>query len=476
MHDYSNYDGLGLAQLVKDKEVSASELAQAAIDRIEALNPQLNAVIHKSYDLANEMAGSVNSGSFQGVPFLIKDLGLQVAGLPRTDGTRFRPSSVDTRDDLLTTRYRDAGLVFLGKTNTPEYGITGTTESQRLGPSRSPWNTDRITGGSSGGSASAVAAGIVPVAHASDGLGSIRIPAACCGLVGLKPSRGRVPLGAAHDTDLTVGYSVHHVVSRTVRDSAAMLDDTAIPDPTDPIQQPDRASPGQFLEAAHNEPGQLRIAFSDETPSGRPIDAEVRDVMLNVAKQLEGMGHIVEERGLGIPYRRMYAASNAVLGANFATAMAERVTMMGREPKEDELEALTWRNWQAGKRHSGEDIARARRTLSEVVREILTFFNTYDIYLCPVLATEPPPIGFIDPVGLAPREVDERQAKTFPFTPPFNISGQPGISLPLGQSKNGLPIAMMFHARYGDEATLLSLASVLEQSVPWKERRPQVWM
>jgi len=473
--EFASYDALGLADLVRKGETTSAELVESAIEAIEQHNPVLNAVVHKAYDAARKAAKNPVTGPFTGVPFLIKDLSLHVAGMPRTDGTRFQSGDPDRDDDLLTRRYKQAGLVILGKTNTPEFGITGTTESARLGPCRSPWKPDHIAGGSSGGSAAAVAAGLVPVAHASDGLGSIRIPAACCGLVGLKPSRGRVPLGPGHDHDMTVGYGVHHVVARSVRDSAAMLDATAIPDPGDPLQAPPPVDAGEFLSAVSSPPGRLRIAFSDRTPSGRPIDPEVSAQMRNIAETLEDLGHIVEETDLGINYRRMYKASNVVLGANFAADMAERIEAMGREPEPGELEALTRRNWQAGRSLSGIDVGRARRTLNKISREIRTFFETCDLYMSPVLGTPPPRIGYIDPVNLDPADVDKRQAATFPFTPPFNISGQPGISLPLAQSQNGLPIAMMFHARYGEERTLFSLAGQLEQAIPWKDRRPQIW-
>ena len=473
--DYAAYDGLGLAELVRKGDVSARELTDLAIEKIDALNPSLNAVVHKAYDAARAQADASPSGPFAGVPFLIKDLFLRVAGMPRTDGTRFSSNDPDTEDDLLTTRFREAGLVLLGKTNTPEYGITGTTEGQKLGRCRNPWNTDHISGGSSGGSASAVAAGLVPVAHASDGLGSIRGPAGCCGIVGLKTSRGRVPMGARHDREMTAGYSVHFVVSRSVRDTAAMLDVAAVPDPSDPLQKPPAEAPGAFLAATQAPPRKLRIAFSSESPFGSPIDPEVRAALEDTARHLEDLGHHVEERGLGIDYVTLWMASQAVLGAHFAGAMAERVALHGRDPQPDDIEQLTWRNWEGSKKISAEDCGRGRRVLAATVREILGFFDTYDIYLTPTLATLPPKVGVIDPVNKTPTSVDQEQAKTFFFPPPFNMSGQPGISLPLAHSTSGLPIGMLFHARYGDEATLLSLAAQLETSRPWKDRIPHVW-
>src|SRR5262245_51966750 len=317
---YADYDGLGLAELVRNKDVAPSELIEAAIERAERSNPKLNAIVHKAYDQARAAAKQpLPDGPFKGVPFLIKDLGLEVAGMPRSDGTRFKSNEPDTHDALLTQRFKQSGVVIFGKTNTPEFGITGTTESARLGPCRNPWNTEHITGGSSGGSAGAVAAGIVPLANASDGLGSIRIPAACCGLVGMKVTQYRVPQGPGHDLGLGHGYGVHHVVSRTVRDSAAMLDCIDAPEADTPYPSPPKTRP--YVHEVTTAPGRLRIAFTDETPSGKPVDPEIAAALRDTAKKLEALGHHVEERGLGINYRKLYAASRAVLAANFAASM-----------------------------------------------------------------------------------------------------------------------------------------------------------
>jgi amidase len=472
--NYSQHDGLALGELVRKKEVTPSELLEAAIERAEKHNPKLNAIVHKAYDQARAAAkAGVPQGAFAGVPFLIKDLDMRVAGMKRSDGTSFMKDEADTADDLLVQRFKQAGLVIFGKTNTPEYGITGTTESNRLKPCRNPWNTDHITGGSSGGAAASVASGILPVANASDGLGSIRIPAACCGLVGMKATQYRIPLGPSHDATIGHGYVVHHVVSRTVRDSAAMMDCIDAPEPDSPYPQPPKARP--FLQEVSAPAGRLRIRFTDETPSGLPVDPEIAAALRKVAKQLEALGHHVEEGGLGINYRKLYAASTAVLGPNFAYMMKKRVEMMGREPHQDELEALTWRNWKGGERVPGYEAMRGWQTLKAMTREIFHAFTTFDVLLTPVLSTPVPKIGFIDPVTLDPREVDKRQALTFGFTPPFNMTGQPSMSLPLEQDKNGLPIGMMFTGRWGDEATLYRLAGQLEQAHPWINRKPVVW-
>ncbi len=472
--EYDDYDGLGLAELVKKGEVSATELTEEAIIRIERHNPALNAVVHKAYDSARKVAaGDLPDGAFTGVPFLIKDLGIRVKDMPRTDGTYFKSDALDTDDSRLTTKYRESGVVLLGKTNTPEFGITGTTESARLKPCHNPWNTEHISGGSSGGAASAVAAGIVPLAHASDGLGSIRIPAACCGLVGMKVTRNRNPQGPT-DGDRVIGYSVDHVVSRTVRDSAAMLDATGVHHMDSPYPAPQKQR--SYLEEASTAPGRLRIGFYTETPSGNPVDPEIRAAIEDVAAQLEALGHDVEERGLGINYRHLYAASRAVSGANFIAAMAERIDAMGRQPEEHELEALTWRNWKGAEaRLTAADVGRGWRTLRVMSREILANWQEVDVMLSPVLGMPVPKIGYCDPVHQDPRTTDANQAKTFPFTPPYNFTGQPSLSLPLAWDSAGLPIGMQFTGAYGDEATLYRLAGQLEEARPWKDKRPQVW-
>ena len=473
MPDYSDYDGLGLAELVARRAVTPLELVEAAIARIERHNPTLNAVVYKGYDDARAWArGDLPDGPFKGVPFLIKDLGMPVAGWPRSHGSKFARGVVDSEDGGLTRRYKASGVVPLGKTNTPEYGITGTTESAALGPCRNPWNPNHIAGGSSGGAASAVAAGIVPLAHASDGLGSIRIPAACCGLVGLKVTRDRNP-NMPDGFDYALGNVVDHVVTRTVRDSAAMLDATGYPEPGSPYPPPPKDRP--YVEEITRSPGKLRIAWSSETPAGRPIEPEIQAALERTAALLKGLGHEVAEKGLGIDYRALFASRGPAAAANFAAGMGRLIDLVGREPEPDELEPLTWASLKAGRRQTGADVMRSLQETRMLNRRTLAFFEDIDIYLTPVLGTPVPEIGFIDPVNLEPREVNRRQGRTFPYTPPFNFSGQPSMSLPLEVDANGLPIGMMFTGRYADEATLFRLAGQLEKEAPWKDRRPQVW-
>ncbi|MFD1191130.1 MULTISPECIES: amidase [Phenylobacterium] len=471
--DFSEHDGLALAALVAKGEVTPAELVDAAAERIERHNPSLNAVVYSAIDEARDRAkGPLPDGPFKGVPFLIKDLAMPVAGWPRTSGSRFASHIIDAEDGGLTARYRATGVIPMGKTNTPEYGITGTTESALLGPCRNPWNPDHISGGSSGGAAAAVASGMVPLAHASDGLGSIRIPAACCGLVGLKVTRDRNP-NLPDGYDYAAGFVVDHVVSRTVRDSAAMLDATGVPEPGAPYPAPPKARP--YMEEILASPGKLRIAWSPETPSGRPIHPEIQAALERTAALLKGLGHEVVEKGLGIDYRKLYTARAPLSGANFAAGMQRLIEEVGREPEPHELEPLTWASLKGGRKVTGAQAIYALQELRMMNRQTLSFFEDWDVYLCPVLGTPVPRVGHIDPVNLEPVEVNRRQGEAFPFTPPFNFSGQPSLSLPLEQDSQGLPIGMMFTARYADEATLFRLAAQLEKEAPWNSRRPRLW-
>ena len=471
--DYVEHDGLGLAALVKDKKVSPGEILEAAIERIEAHNGVLNAVVHKEYDEARKVAaGDLPDGPFKGVPFLIKDLGAQVKGWPRTSGSMFAQVAADQDDSELVRRYRAAGVVLVGKTNTPEFGIPGVTNSLRLGKCSNPWDTTRISGGSSGGAASATASGMVPLAHASDGLGSIRIPAACCGLVGMKTTRDRNPNGG-EDYDRAIGFSVDHVVSRTVRDSAAMLDATGYPEPASPYASPAKERP--YLEEVSRSPGKLRIFWSPETPNGKPINEEVAAKLAETAATLKALGHEVVEQGLGIDYRTLYRSQALVSASNFSAGVRRWVEMLGREPAEGELGNLARRGYEAGKRITGDQAMWGWQQLRLINREVLRNFENFDVYLTPVLATTPPKHEYLDTQTDDLRAFDKAQAATFPFTPPFNFTGQPSLSLPLHQSADGLPIAMMFTARYADEATLYRLAGQLEKEMPWKDRRPAVW-
>ena len=473
MQDYSQYDALGLAALVHTRAVSAVDLIDAAIDRIEQLDGTINAVVHLDIETARELAaGPLPDGPFTGVPFLVKDFGIGVAGWPRTSGSRFCAGVVDAEDTGLTRRYREAGVVMLGRGASSEYGIVGNVETALFGATRNPWNPAHIAGGSSGGSAAAVAAGMVPMAHASDGLGSIRIPAACCGLVGMKPTRDRVP-NLPDGFDYAMGFCVDHVVTRSVRDSAAMLDATGIPEPGSPYAPP--AKSGAWLDEVTRGPGTLRIVWSPETPSGQAPDPEVLRVLEETAATLTALGHDVREESLGVDHRAIARARAPVSAANFAAGMRRVIDEVGREPREDELEPMTWAALQNSRRVTGEQAFWGYQQLRMLTREVVRRFDAFDVYLCPVMAAPPPPIGFSDPAMVTPRDLGKRQMALYPFAALFNFTGQPSISLPLGMSTDGLPIGMMFTGRYADEATLYRLAGQLEKEMPWAGRRPQVW-
>jgi amidase len=469
---YSEHDGLGLADLVRRREIQPVELLDAAIERVERHNPALNAVIYKAYDEAREAAaGELPDGPFKGVPFLIKDLGAQVRGWPRTSGSKFAQVEADESDSELVRRYRQTGLVLFGKTNTPEFGIPGVTNSERLGACRNPWNPDHISGGSSGGAAAVTAAGMVPMAHASDGLGSIRIPAANCGLVGMKVTRDRTPI--AEVTDGAIGFSVHHVVSRTVRDCAAMLDATGYARPGDPFQAPAKAGP--YLDEVSRGPGRLRIAWSAETPSGQPLADEVLQALHRTVTLLEGLGHEVFEQGLGIDYRQLYRAQGVVSASNFSANVQRWITALGREPGPDELGPLARRGYEAGKQITGQQALWGWQELRLLTRQILEIFESFDVYLTPTMLTPPPRVDWLNPLMVDVAEFDRRSSATYSTARPANFTGQPSVSLPLWESDSRLPIGMMFTGRFADEATLYRLAGQLEKEQPWRGRRPPIW-
>ena len=473
MDDYSSYDALGLAQLVRTGAVSAPELTEAAITRTETFDGAINAVVYRDFDGARAAAaGALPDGPFTGVPFLVKDFGIGVAGWTCTSGSRFCADVVDAEDTGLTRRYREAGVVMLGRGASSEYGIVGNVETALFGPTRNPWNPDRIAGGSSGGSAAAVAAGIVPMAHASDGLGSIRIPAACCGLVGMKPTRNRVP-NLPDGFDYAMGFCVDHVVTRSVRDSAAMLDAAGRPEPGSPYAVP--AKDGAYLAEVGRGPGKLRVRWSPETPSGAPLDGEVQRVLEETAGALAALGHDVREGSLGADNRALARARAPVSAANFAAGMRRVIERVGREPREDELEPLTWAALHGSRAVTGEQAFYGYQELRMLTRQVVAQFDSFDVYLCPVMTAPPPRIGFSDPASVTPGEVTKAQTALFPFAALFNFTGQPSLSLPLGMSANGLPIGMMLTARYADEATLYRLAGQLEKELPWAQRRPQIW-
>jgi amidase len=471
--EYASYDGVGLAALVARGDVSPGELVELAIAGIERHNGALNAVVYQAYDEARRVAaGALPAGPFRGVPFLVKDLGRRVAGWPCSMGSAFAQLGPAAEDSVLVRRYRDAGLILLGTTNTPELGIPGVTHSARLGLCRNPWDVAHTPGGSSGGAAAAVAAGMVPMAHASDGLGSIRIPASCCGLVGLKPTRDRNPW----DPDELwrgCGLAVDHIVSRSVRDSAAMLDATGYPQAASPYAPPAKAGP--YLDELQRAPGTLRITWSSQTPTGRPIDDEIERALRDTAELLASLGHAVQPGALRVDAAALYHAARTMLAANFAAELKTVAERVGHEPGDGELGPLARRNYEAGKAISGADAFAAAQRVRALCWQILAQFENLDVFLTPVLGTPPPRTDELDPLGGDLKTFDRRTAASFPFTAPFNMTGQPSISLPLAHTTSGLPIGMMLTARYGDEATLFRVAAQLERARPWIGRHPAIW-
>jgi amidase len=465
--EYRDYDGLGLAALVRSEEVSPGELLDAAIARTEAVNGELNAVVHRHYEAARAaIAQGLPEGPFTGVPFLLKDLYAALAGTTTTNGSGMFGQEAAQANTTLVERYRQAGLVIFGKTNSPELGLMPVTEPKRYGPSRNPWDTQRTPGGSSGGASSAVAAGIVPLAHASDGGGSIRIPASCTGLVGLKPSRGRTPSGPLK-AEGWGGQSISHVVSRTVRDSAAMLDATAGSEVGEAYAAP--AHSGSFLDCVARAPGSLRIAVSREKWGRGQYQPEVLAGLERTISLLQDLGHQVEEARPEYDAEATASALFTVISANTALAVRQQAAQLGCTIAQLDMEEGTRFTAQLGDSVSGADYVQAIQTNQLAGRILGDFHDRYDVILAPTLASEPVPVGHIGEA--APDEYAERLFAFMGDTGLYNQTGQPSVSLPLHWSSNNLPVGMMFTAAYGNDGLLLQLSGQLELACPWAERR-----
>ena len=487
--EYARHDGLALAGLVRRGEVSAAELLETAITRIEAQNPALNAVVRRRYAQARIEAGKVDkSAPFCGVPFLLKDLIATLAGEPTASGNRLLAQRPMPHDSELVRRYRAAGLVIAARTNTPELGLTAYTESAAFGPARNPWSLAHSPGGSSGGSAAAVAARWVPMASGGDGGGSIRIPASCCGLFGLKPSRGRTPSGPDAG-ELWHGLAVEHVISRSVRDSAALLDASAGADPGAPYAAPPQARP--FADEVGRAPGALRIAFTGQPLLGRQVHADCLDGLQATARLLESLGHRVEEAAPPVDRDALAKAFVMVIAGQVQAEIEALSRLAGRRPRAADFEPATYSMGLLGRALSAGDYAGAARTLQLAARGLVPFFTQYDVLLTPTLGAPPALIGALAPTAIEQRAMRLFNAlgagwvfkqrgvlnplvdKTFdyiPFTPLFNITGQPAMSVPLHWTAAGLPVGMQLVGRFGDEATLLRLAGQLEQARPWFDR------
>ncbi len=472
--EYESYDAMGLAGLVAEGSVSASEVLEAAIERVEARNPAVNAVVHRLDDEARAaVAAGLPDGPFTGVPFLIKDLNAHVAGAPTTNGSRLFADAVATVDSEFVARWRRSGMAILGKTNSPEFGLTGTTEPLLFGPSRNPWDLGRTTGGSSGGAAAAVASGMVPAAHATDGGGSIRIPASACGLVGLKPTRGRVTQ-APHAGEGWAGMSIGGTVTRSVRDTAALLDAVCAPHPGDPYWAPPPARP--FLDEVGADPGQLRIALVTVALSGAAVDPECVAAAEHAARACEALGHHVEHLDRWPALGPALAGAYLIMTANLVATVDERLSTLGRSLRDDDLEPGTLGAYETGKAVTGAQYALAVRGLHAASRTMAEFHAIYDLVCSPTLGTPPVPIGWLDPNGDTAL-YRQRIGRFVGFTQLFNVTGQPAISLPLwwttgssGDAPAGLPVGVQLGARFGDEATLIRVATQLEQAHPWFDR------
>jgi amidase len=463
-------DATALADLVRRKEVTPLELVEAAIERIERLNPRLNAVITPMYEEARSAAaGELPDGPLRGVPFLLKDIVAFYQGVRFTFGSAFSRNFVPDHDSELVIRLKRAGLIVLGKTNTPEFGILPTTEPRLFGPSHNPWNTERTTGGSSGGSAAAVAAGMVPAAHANDGGGSIRIPASCCGVFGLKPTRARNPLGPDMG-DAIGGLVAEHAVTRSVRDSATLLDATAGPDVGDPYWAPPPALP--FLQEVGVDPGRLRIAFATQSATGVPVHANCVAAVQDAARLCASLGHEVVEAAPTIDGTLFTEGFMAVWAAGCAAGVDAVARITHQTATQDQFEPLTWALYQQGRQVNGSTYLLAVAALQGISRDIARFMLNYDVWLTPTLAEPPLPLGSFDSPPENPLQGLSRAAAFCPFTPICNATGQPAMSVPLYWSEDGLPIGTHFVGRFGDEATLFRLAAQLEAARPWAGRRP----
>jgi amidase len=472
LDELASCDAMALADLVRRKEVKPIELVEAAVERIERLNPTLNAVVTPMYEQARAaVTGKLPDGPFIGVPFLIKDLGAVYAGVPMTMGSSVMRNFVPDHDNELVIRLKRSGLIILGKTNTPEFGILPTTEPRLFGPSHNPWDVNRTTGGSSGGSAAAVAARLVPMAHANDGGGSIRIPASCCGLFGLKPTRARNPIGPDFG-DIFSGLVADHAVTRSVRDSAALLDASSGPDVGDPYWAPTPVRP--FLQEVGADPGKLRIAFTATAAMGLKVHRDCVSAVREAAELCARLGHEVVEATPAVN-GELVTRSFMVLWSSGCAWIIDGIGLAtGRTLTQEQFEPLTWALYEMGRQQSASTYLLSLTFLQRVARDIARFFLNYDIWLTPTLSEPPVPLGTFDSPPEDPLKGLRRAEAFVPFTPICNATGQPAMSVPLYWNAEGLPVGVHFIGRFGDEATLFRLAAQLEAARPWAGRCPPV--
>lgn len=472
--DYRQLDALAIVEGIRSRRFSATEIIDCAIILAESLNPQLNAITWDTFEQAREHATRLDSSNdfpdapFAGVPFLIKDISA-VAGMPQTCHSRLFEGEVADHDAPIVQAFNQAGLISLGKTNTPELCLTITTESKFTGPCCNPWNLQHSTGGSSGGSAAAVAAGIVPVAHATDGGGSIRVPASCCGLVGLKPSRGLTPV----DMQLAAswsGMSAAHVVSRTVRDSAAMLDAIRL---QAPVLYPLPDGPQSYLRDLEST-RKLKIAFQGEHPFGAEIHPEVSQAMELTRELLTQLGHQVNDAIPPVDYRKLGGFTANIINLHVAQSILPQLQKRGETLDTPLLEEGTRRMARRGAELSASDYVDSVDGIHQVAEDMASFHGNYDILVSPVMTQPPAPLGWLDMDSDDMRTYAQRFSSYSGFSSLFNATGQPSISLPIHHSSDGLPIGVMFSARWGADSELLQLARQLETAVNWDTRRPNI--
>jgi amidase len=473
--EYSRCDGVALAELVRKREVSPKELAYLFLEAVEKVNPRINAVIEVYADRIEGLDDqTISAGTFTGVPFLMKDIGAGESGRHQEMGSRLMKGRVADTDSFLTTLFKNAGLTLLGRTTTPEFALGISTESVLTGATCNPWNLETMAGGSSGGSAASVASGIAPIAHGSDNGGSIRIPASACGLIGLKPSRGRVTLGPDIGEPWP-GMLQEFVLSRTIRDTALMLDAVSTPAPGDPfiITQPSRP----YAQEVNASTESLRIAWTkDSWQPGISVDSEVVRCLEHVVSECERAGHELVEASPVFEYEEYLRATCTAWAFGMYVGMDMFGGALGRKVSEETVEPVMLSFYNYSKGLTAADMFMTEFVLNKFRRTFGKFFEQYDLLLTPTLIKLPEPLGKyskmrtdLDYVGFM-RLCDETKV----FTSAANVTGQPAITLPLGQSQSGLPIGVQFIARFGEESTLIRLASSLEQAMPWSDRIPPV--
>jgi amidase len=486
--EYDEHDATGLAGLVSAGEVSPVELLDASITRIEARNPALNAVVYDMFDRARARVNTLPDGPLKGVPFLVKDLKLQIAGTPTSNSSKLSRDVICTEDSVLAQRYEAAGLQIVGKTNTPEFGIMGITEPELRGPCRNPWNTDHTPGGSSGGSSAAVSARMVPAAHSGDGGGSIRIPASCTGLFGLKPTRGRVTM-APFNGEGWGGFVQEHVVCRSVRDSALFLDISDAPTPGEPYAAPHKARP--WVQEVGENPGKLRIGWTTRALYGAETHPDCVAAVEDAVGLLQELGHEVEESCPPFDREEMIRAYFLTVAAGISRFVENTSAAAGKRPRASDYEPSTWVLAQVGWKTSAPELLASQNTMQRNARGVAAWFEPHDIFLSPTMARPPARIGELTVQkaeraqlglvrGLGFKAVldvalDKMAGGRLAWTPNtqlFNQTGQPGMSMPLFWSQAGLPIGTQFVGRFGEEATLFRLAAQLEEARPWAGRVP----